>query len=62
MFKDVLKLIKKILFTIVLVAVIVFLVKIIIEGKYVPFLSNFAQFLLNKLSAALSSLKNWLIK
>ncbi|OGC38577.1 hypothetical protein A2V54_03835 [candidate division WWE3 bacterium RBG_19FT_COMBO_53_11] len=62
MFKTALKLIKKIAFSILLVAAIVFLVKVIIDGKYIPFLINFGQFLLDKLLELLDSLKSFLIK
>ncbi|MDP1710456.1 MAG: hypothetical protein Q8L46_00730 [candidate division WWE3 bacterium] len=62
MFKTALKLIRKITVSVLLIAVIVFLVKVIIDGKYIPFLINFAQLLLNKFLAALDSLKSWLVK
>ncbi len=62
MFKTALKLIRKIAATVLLIAVIVFLVKVIIEGKYVPILINFAQLLFNTFLAVVDSLKNWLIK
>jgi len=62
MFKTALKLIKKIVFSAILIAAIVFLVKVIIDGKYIPFLINFAQLLLNKLLEIFDSLKSWLVK
>lgn len=62
MFKTALKLTKKIVFSAILIAAIVFLVKVIIDGKYVPFLTNFAQLLLNKLLEIFDSLKSWLVK
>lgn len=62
MFKAWLTIIKKIIGTAILAAAIVFLVKIIIEGKYIPFLINFAQLLLNKFLEMVDSLKSWLIK
>jgi hypothetical protein len=62
MFKTALKIIKKIVSSAILIAAIVFLVKVIIDGKYIPFLTNFGQLLLDKLLELLDSLKSWLVK
>ena len=62
MFRTALKLTKKIVFSAILIAAIMFLVKVIIDGKYIPFLINFVQLLLNKFLEIFDSLKSWLIK
>jgi hypothetical protein len=62
MVKNWLTIIKKIIGTAILIAAIVFMVKVIIDGKYIPFLANFGQFLLDKFLEILDSLKSWLVK
>jgi len=61
-FKNVLTIIKKIIGTAILIAVIWYLVNIIIEGKYLPFLGQFGKLLLDKFLDLVNALKSWLIK
>ena len=61
-FKLGLTIVKKIIGTAILFAVIVFLVKVIIEGKYLPFLGKFAQLLIDKALELFDLLKSWLVK
>jgi len=61
-FKNVLTIIKKIIGTAILIAVIWYLVNIIIEGKYLPFLGQFGKLLLDKFLDLVNALKSWLVK
>ena len=61
-FKNVLTIIKKIIGTAILITVIWYLVNIIIEGKYLPFLGQFGKLLLDKFLDLVNALKSWLIK
>ena len=61
-FKNVLTIIKKVIGTAILIAVIWYLVNIIIEGKYLPFLGQFGKLLLDKFLDLVNALKSWLIK
>ena len=61
-FKNVLTIIKKIIGTAILIAVIWYLVDIIIEGKYLPFLGQFGKLLLDKFLDLVNALKSWLVK
>ena len=62
MVKNWLTIIKKIIGTAILIAAIVFMVKVIIEGKYIPVLLNLAQLIIDKFLEAFDSLKSFLIK
>jgi len=62
MLKPALSLIKKLIISILLILVIIFLVNIVIEGKYLPFLKNYIQFLFNKFLAAVNLLEKRLTK
>lgn len=61
-FKNVLTIIKKIIGTAILITVIWYLVNIIIEGKYLPFLGQFGKLLLDKFLDLVNALKSWLVK
>ena len=62
MVKNWLTIIKKIIGTAILIAAIVFMVKVIIEGKYIPILLNLGQLIIDKFLEILDSLKSFLIK
>ena len=62
MVKNWLTIIKKIIGTAILIAAIVFMVKVIIDGKYIPVLLNLAQLIIDKFLEILDSLKSFLIK
>jgi len=51
MLKALIKLAGKIIISLLLILAIIFLVKVVIEGKYIPFLINYIQFLFNKFLA-----------
>ena len=62
MVKNWLTVIKKIIGTAILIAAIVFMVKVIIDGKYIPILLNLGQLIIDKFLEILDSLKSFLIK
>jgi len=62
MVKNWLTIIKKIIGTAILIAAIVFMVKVIIDGKYIPVLLNLGQLIIDKFLEILDSLKSFLIK
>lgn len=62
MLKTTLKLIGKIIISLLLIVAIIFLANVIIEGKYIPFLRNHIQFLFDKFLAAVKLLEKRLIK
>lgn len=51
MLKALINLAGKIIISLLLIMVIIFLVNVVIEGKYIPFLRNYFQFLFNKFLA-----------
>jgi len=62
MLKPALSLIKKLIISLILILVIIFLAKVIIEGKYLPFLKNYLQFLINKFWEIVNLLEKRLTK